>query len=735
MAGILQVGDGGVTGTLGTGTVVNNGILAFNRSDAVTVGANISGAGELQQIGSGTLVLTGSNSYGATTINAGTLQIGNGGTTGSLGSGTITNNGTLAFSRSDAIVVNFPIVGSGALQQNGPGTLTITSGSTYAGATSIVGGTLVVGAGANLGNGAGALNFGAGTSTGILDLNNSDATASGLTVSSNSVTPNFVSLGIGRTLTINGNVTVGALVGTNITNLNLAGANGTFTASSSLGGSLVVTNISNAANSPTVRATLDLSALGGFTADYGSTGIIAIGASGTGGTANGPNGTLNLAAMNSLTAGTLRVSYCGVNGGASQLRLGTTNTLRVDSLHVATGKGAGTLVFNTGLTNPTVTIRGTDGTSRVGVMNVGDYTDYASGGASTNSTGTVDFTGGTVDALINELTIGSGRISGQDTGTATAVGTVTFDKGTIDATSISLGKTGGGTLAGGSAAGTLNAGANGALIVGTGGINLGAGATGATFSGTLNINGGTVTTAGDIIDGGGNSSINLNGGTLNMQGHNIGGTEFIDALNIPSGILQNAGQINARNLLVNSPVTAGSGSLGVAISGTLSGSGSIQPAADKMISLAEAALIAPGDGLGTLTIDSLIAAAGSVLTIASGGRFTFELNSLFASDKIALVNGAVGDIAFGGNNVIDFSDLTFGNLSGGNYTLFTADTPNAYLGFENLTIGVGLEAYPGSSLARINNDIVLVIVPEPGSVFALLGGGAVIAGWRVRRRR
>jgi fibronectin-binding autotransporter adhesin len=734
MAGTLQIGDGGTSGTLGNGAIVTNGILAFNRSDAATIGANISGTGELQQVGSGTLILTGANSYGATTILAGTLQIGNGGTTGSLGSGTITNNGTLAFSRSDAVVVNFPIVGSGALQQNGPGILTISSGSTYGGATSVVGGTLVVGAGANLGNGAGALNLGAGTSTGTLDLSVSNATASSLTVSSNSVTPNTITLGGGRSVTINGNVAVGALVGTNITNLNVVGSNGTFTVSSPIGGIFVVTNISNAANSATVRATLDLSALGSFTADYGSTGVIAVGASAAGTTANGPNGTLNLAETNTLTAGTLRVSYGAVNGGTSHLRLGTTNTLRVDNLYVATGKGAGNLVFNTGLTNPSVTIRGSDGTSRVATMNVGDYTDYAAGGASTNSAGTVDFTGGTVDALINELTIGLGRVSGQDTGTAIAVGTVTFDKGTIDATTITLGKTGGGTLGGASAAGTFNVGTTGTLIVGAGGMNLGAGATGATFSGTLNINGGTVTTAGDIIDGGGNSTINLNGGTLNMQGHNIGGTEFIDALNVRSGNLQNAGQINAKAFLVNSAVASGSGAVGVAISGSLSGSGFIQPGIGKSISIAEAAIITPGDGLGTLTIDSLITTASSVLSIASGGRFTFDLSILFQSDKIALINGAAGDIAFAGNNIIDFSDLSFGNLASGNYTLFTADVANAYLGFENLTIGVGLEAYPGSSLARINNDIVLVLVPEPSSAVMLLVGATALTGCCLRRR-
>src|SRR5690606_27912035 len=76
-SGTLQVGNGGTTGTLGTGAVsiVNAGAtLSFNRSDTLTVANNISGAGVLKQIGSGTLVLSGTNTYtGLTTVSDGKL--------------------------------------------------------------------------------------------------------------------------------------------------------------------------------------------------------------------------------------------------------------------------------------------------------------------------------------------------------------------------------------------------------------------------------------------------------------------------------------------------------------------------------------------------------------------------------------------------------------------------------------------------------------------------------------
>ena len=83
-AGTLQLGNGGTTGCI-AGDVMDNGALAFDRSDVVTFAGVISGTGSLSQIGTGTTILTGNNTYtGGTTISAGTLQLGNGGTTGGI---------------------------------------------------------------------------------------------------------------------------------------------------------------------------------------------------------------------------------------------------------------------------------------------------------------------------------------------------------------------------------------------------------------------------------------------------------------------------------------------------------------------------------------------------------------------------------------------------------------------------------------------------------------------------
>ncbi|MFM0306161.1 autotransporter-associated beta strand repeat-containing protein, partial [Paraburkholderia sediminicola] len=68
-AGTLQLGDGGVTGSV-IGNVTNNGTLDFNHSNDLTSGIVVSGTGSLVKDGAGALNLTGANTYtGGTTIN------------------------------------------------------------------------------------------------------------------------------------------------------------------------------------------------------------------------------------------------------------------------------------------------------------------------------------------------------------------------------------------------------------------------------------------------------------------------------------------------------------------------------------------------------------------------------------------------------------------------------------------------------------------------------------------
>jgi autotransporter-associated beta strand protein len=162
-AGVLQVGAGGSIGTLGTGAVVNNAGLVFNRSDSgytsYVVPNAISGTGTVTKSGAGMITLTGTNTWsGTTTISTGTLQVGAGGTTGTLGGGAVANSATLIFNRSDSgYIAPNAISGAGTLIKTGAGKVTLTGASTYTGTTTISEGILQVGSGAatgTLGSGA-----------------------------------------------------------------------------------------------------------------------------------------------------------------------------------------------------------------------------------------------------------------------------------------------------------------------------------------------------------------------------------------------------------------------------------------------------------------------------------------------------------------------------------------------------------------------------------------------------
>ncbi len=97
-AGTLQIGADGATGTLGTGSVVNNGQLRFDRTGTLAVSNNITGSGYVTidcPINAGTVALSGTNSFtGSVTVNSGALRITRSEALGS-GAKTITlSNGT-----------------------------------------------------------------------------------------------------------------------------------------------------------------------------------------------------------------------------------------------------------------------------------------------------------------------------------------------------------------------------------------------------------------------------------------------------------------------------------------------------------------------------------------------------------------------------------------------------------------------------------------------------------------
>ncbi|MCX8667006.1 autotransporter-associated beta strand repeat-containing protein, partial [Acetobacteraceae bacterium B3987] len=148
-AGTLQLGNGGTTGSLGQQDIVNNGILAVDHSNDVTLSQAISGSGSVVQKGSGTTTLSGANSYaGDTDVQNGRLNL-----TGSLAgnlnnvattvidggkvAGTTTNKGTLTAQQGTlADVANQS--GTATLTDSTAGHVTNADGATF----SATGGTL-----------------------------------------------------------------------------------------------------------------------------------------------------------------------------------------------------------------------------------------------------------------------------------------------------------------------------------------------------------------------------------------------------------------------------------------------------------------------------------------------------------------------------------------------------------------------------------------------------------------
>jgi autotransporter-associated beta strand protein len=109
--GTLQVGNNDTSGSLGSGAVVNNGTLVYDRTDTITLGSPLNGSGTLVQNGTnGTLILTGNSvNSGTIAVNAGTLQLGDGTSINGSATSMISNNAggtTRYFYNNDATIAN-----------------------------------------------------------------------------------------------------------------------------------------------------------------------------------------------------------------------------------------------------------------------------------------------------------------------------------------------------------------------------------------------------------------------------------------------------------------------------------------------------------------------------------------------------------------------------------------------------------------------------------------------------
>ncbi len=151
-AGVLQVGNGGASGTagIGNGQIFNNATLTYLRSDAYSETNLISGSGIVNKNGGNALTLTRANTYdGATNVNAGTLILGNATALGSAVGGTVVANGATLDLNGQTVVGEklTSIQGTGV----GGFALTNTAGAaaSFSGDVTLIGATTIGGAVSN----------------------------------------------------------------------------------------------------------------------------------------------------------------------------------------------------------------------------------------------------------------------------------------------------------------------------------------------------------------------------------------------------------------------------------------------------------------------------------------------------------------------------------------------------------------------------------------------------------
>jgi outer membrane autotransporter protein len=127
---MLRLGNGGTTGSI-AGNVMNNGVLAFNRSNDWSFAGVVSGTGNLRQIGAGKTELTGDSSgfTGTTSVESGILAVNGklGGTLNVLAAGRLQGTGTVGNT-----VVNGTIApGNSIGTLNVAGNIAFNAGSIY----------------------------------------------------------------------------------------------------------------------------------------------------------------------------------------------------------------------------------------------------------------------------------------------------------------------------------------------------------------------------------------------------------------------------------------------------------------------------------------------------------------------------------------------------------------------------------------------------------------------------
>ncbi len=620
------------------------------------------------------------------------------------------------------------------------------------------------------------LNMTGGAATGINMSSAASTTGNNLTLNGNvsvgtlvangqnitALPSNTLTIGAGKTLTVGGNITVGGLGAASLdaarSQLAVTGSSGSLNVSTT-GAQLLITNQGNTA-SGNVQALLDLSGLGTFGFNGGSTGSVNIG------NGNRGFGGLRLASVNNtITVGTILLGVGGSgNGGTGTIVLGNgANVINANTINVIQNKGSGGISFDPANTTGTFKLRGTGGadTDRSAVT-IGNFSTNGSntGGAS------MVFGTNAVDMKISTLTIitngtGAGSLNNG------IVGTFSFGGATsvVDVNNIAMvNKTGVSTFNGAVTGNLLMSGGNLTVNSGFSMMNLPAASTAGTQTNAVasfSISGGNATVNSDITQTNGlaaNVKIDVNGGRLNMTGHNIGSSTGQITLLTGAGTLANVAQINggagagvtkngssttlnlegANNFSV--PVTINAGTVALTSGASLPNASAINIASGAAFDVtATGAAYSLGAGRtlgGAGTVYGSGAVSGGTLVAGGGGTpssltFTGDLDlgggttlkltpNVGSATGAIVVNGAVN--ASGGPGSVTVSIP--GGLSLGTYTL---------VDYGSLT-GTGFSAFTYTATGRtianlVDNTANTSVDLNVTSVDFPIWSGAVSSEW------
>jgi hypothetical protein len=317
----------------------------------------------------------------------------------------------------------------------------------------------------------------------------------------------------GQTLTVTGGLTVGTETATaNNDQIVAATVTGAGTLSVS-GGNIIVRQVGNSSSS-TRNAMLDMSGLSNFTANVNS---IQLGVQIGSAPLSRASGAVILAMTNQITAGYILLHdnpASPVLGNNNLLSLGQTNAIYVDAITNGWDKSQyGTFIaFEPGLNNPVAYIRAADGVSRVSAWINGDESRQTTTANTAN--GTDDFSGGTVDALVDTMVLGKSAKTSGNSGT----GTLIMGEGTMDVNTLQVGVQS----------------ASGATSAGKGFVTVGA------PQGIVKVN--TLMEVGKVTGGSGTANTFgvvtvTNGGTLQAKSIVLGATGQADVFTIDGGNL------------------------------------------------------------------------------------------------------------------------------------------------------------------------------------------------------